>query len=149
MLSLWRRGKHYCWTFPFVLFKVWRDSLRATLPTPRQAGSYRGEWFSSMGDLHSKQPCIPIQDHSWSAELWRRRGRGNQSLSDTVRRQGLEREACDMRSFASLRVAVRRGGGERRLQLQVGQSFADDAYSRFLINCPSWLSHVFSNHSFF
>ena len=35
-----------------------------------------------------------------------------------------------MRSFASLRVAVRRGGGgggERRLQLQVGQSFADDA----------------------
>ena len=35
-----------------------------------------------------------------------------------------------MRSLASLRVAVRRGeggGGERRLQLQVGQSFADDA----------------------
>ena len=111
MLPLWRRGKHYCWTFPVVLLKVWRDSLRATLPTPRQAGSYRGERFSSMGDLHSKQPCIPIQDHSWSAELWRRRGRGNQSLSDTVRRQGLEREACDMRSFASLRVAVRRGGG--------------------------------------
>ena len=111
MLPLWRRGKHYCWTFPVVLFKVWRDSLRATLPTPRQAGSYRRERFSSMGDLHSKQPCIPIQDHSWSAELWRRRGRGNQSLSDTVRRQGLEREACDMRSLASLRVAVRRGGG--------------------------------------
>ena len=43
-----------------------------------------------------------------------------------------------MRSLASLRVAVRRGGGgERRLQLQVGQSFADDAYSRFLINCPT------------
>lgn len=123
MLPLWRRGKHYCWTFPVVLLKVWRDSLRATLPTPRQAGSYRGERFSSMGDLHSKQPCIPIQDHSWSAELWRRRGRGNQSLSDTVRRQGLEREACDMRSFASLRVAVRRGGEKgRRLQLQVGQS---------------------------
>ena len=111
MLPLRRRGKHYCWTFPVVLLKVWRDSLRATLPTPRQAGSYRGERFSSMGDLHSKQPCIQIQDHSWSAELWRRRGRGNQSLSDTVRRQGLEREACDMRSFASLRVAVTRGGG--------------------------------------
>lgn len=99
MLPLWQGRKHHCGTFPCVMLKVWRNPIRASQSAERRTWGYWREGLSGVAKIHSQQPSLPVADYTWSAKLWCLRGRSYRSLPDRVRREGLERENCHLRSL--------------------------------------------------